>query len=574
MTRSKKSKEARRAAREQSALDSSHRTVAKKAYNVSQNKLEHFEDLMDPTSRDMAEAQYLAAIADPAHAPITGVPLALGGIPRTSIKVRAKYATTMLTDATTGDLAIGCFSCRGRDQPLDVNDVPGHYALDMDSNLVPKYGKPDAILPNQFLAQLIVGGYTDGKLPAVGSTKTTTQDNTIATADPGISFIRTRGRLVAQVVEIFPAGPMLTTQGIGLSVVQNENGDTGLNDIDANAAYQLQNTTRNSFPLANWGNDRVVRFVRVPTDQQDLAFLPCDFSAMGVGPAAPGWETAGAVWAAFYINGGPPSMPVRVETTCIWEFVNSATSLATPNPAFSYKGPALAQPIGAMNRGLDYGPDSPEHQARVSGAVHSALVQEHGPKKATGFASILSKVGGFLGGLAKKAIPQLVGLATTALSDGLIPPQLGAGLADEAFSIADQISMLPAPPDHGLAPSVRVFDEDGRELERIERERGRLHREERAIRDLPARLTQFNSLRSVCESALRSHLNAVKTSEPAVSDGPTTSPTEVQPVRSETQLKGPICECGPCSPATVGAVVKMKVFDGRTEVVFCSCGQD
>jgi len=447
--------------------------VHKDRFDVSSKPLEHFEEMMDPTLRDKAEIQYEWLVADPADAELVGVPLALGGVPPTSVKVRMKLAKTMIS-SPTGEIAVGFYNCSGPpDNPIVLSASDYTIAIDNSvGNTLPKIATRDVngVQEPGYEPPLIVAGYWESGLPAVGTSNAPplVQSNALTVPNPGLNLQGT-GRLVAQEVEIYPVGPVLTTQGLGYTVVLNETSSESLNGQTAQTAFSLQNTQRHSFPLANWDAKHVIRAVRVPMAQSDVNLLRTDYTFLGTQPTLPQYPSylnAGELWGAFFGTGMAPNQPFRIETTVVYEFVSSNYAFATPNNSVSGAGVESLQPIRDHLPGGVY---STEHKkANISGALAHTMVDQHGPKHAAGFASILSKAGGALGEVAKEVLPSLLGAALSAGTDGMIPPQIGAGLGREAFTIANSLSGAPAesigqvpmiaPPQPSTHPRIEEID--------------------------------------------------------------------------------------------------------------------
>jgi hypothetical protein len=501
-------------------------------YDVTDDALDHFEEMMDPTEREITEAEYLHLIADPEHARMVGVPLSLGGVPPTSVKIRVKVGTTM-TVGPTGSLAIAIYGCQGAVQSDDPAEA-GYY-WDLKGNLLPKIGYmlADGI---QYRQPIIAGGYLSGVLPLgnVNKTLDSVPDNLLGVPNPGLNFAGTVGRVVAQSTDIYPVGPFLTQQGIGIAVSMKETGAYALNGLDPATAFSLNNTQRQTFPLANWNPDHTVRFIRIPMEQKDVNQLNCDFGAADpVEPPAPGWNPAGPIQSAFFAQGCDPSQQFRVESTIVYEFINGSYAMSTENGVASSVGPEIAHTIGTtLNTGVT---DKNTLPARQTGAWAESLVDQHGPKHATGFASILSKVGGAIGKVAKEALPSLLGLATSALSEGTIPPQVGSTIGREILTLGDKLSGH-APVSHAplLLPSsssrIEVLPDDY-EIKESER------------------ITNGNWV-------------VIPKSPPQVATEVGLSTTS-----AATKTTGTECQCDANSPIRIGCKVVVK----DTGPVFCSC---
>lgn len=434
----------------------------KREVDAAEEPLRRLETLMDPTSRDIAEAKYLHLIAEPATAEPVGVPLALGGIPPTSVKVRVTVAQTM-TCGPSGSLAIALYACRSPtyDYPLNGAPVNADYNnMSIDANLCPKIIRDLTINPPPmtFEPAVIATGHPAPlqPLPSLGDSKSVGPALQLSVSDLGLSYARADARLVAQEVEIYPAGNIGQSAGVMYSVVPNDSSSVALNGQNASGAFQLQNTTRTSFPVANWPSDQVVRFVRVPQNKEDLNFMPVDFSDFPVAAPAGVFNAAGPIWAALFIQGTYSGMPVRVESTLVYEYKASSYAFATVNnqSAVSSMDPAGLHNMqrnlnrGAISRGLKH--------LMSSGAVAETLVSQKGPKHATGFMSFLSKLGGELGTLAKEVLPGLLGMGMSALSEGAIPPQVGTGIANEIVHLGDQVAGIPSPKTHGFVPNPNL----------------------------------------------------------------------------------------------------------------------
>jgi hypothetical protein len=415
---------------------------------------------MDPTSRDIAEAEYLHMIAEPASAKPVGVPLSLGGIPPTSVKVRVTVAQTMVT-GLSGDLAIALYASRSPqyDYPLSGPPVNSDYDdIYVAGNLCPKIIRdnlpPGGPYPMTYEPPIIATGHAGPlePLPVLGASKSVGPSFQLAVSDLGLSYVGAQARLVAQEVEIYPAGNIGQTAGVMYSVVPNDSTSTALNGLNASQAFQLQNTTRTSFPVANWPNDQVIRFVRVPQNKEDLNFMPVDFSDFSVA-AAGDFVAAGPIWAALFIQGTYQGMPVRVESTLVYEYKAASYAFATANnqSAASTMDPGT---LHAMHRNLNRGVASRAFKhLQSAGAVAETLINEKGPKHATGFMSFLSKLGGELGNLAKEVLPGMIGMGMSALSEGAIPPQVGTGIGKEIVHLGDQIVSTDGVRTHGFVPN-------------------------------------------------------------------------------------------------------------------------
>jgi len=435
-----------------------HHVTPKERMDVSTQALDHFEEMMDPTARDIAEVKYEHIIADPAGAELVGVPMALGGVPPTSVKVRMRLAKTMIS-SNTGEIAIAFYNCSGPPDSSSYATFDDVEALTKSlGNTLPKWGRfgaaPTTI--DLYRPPLVVGGYFGSGIPALGDSNATplVDSNSLTVPDPGLSLRPGVGRLVAQEVEIYPVGPMLTTKGLGYTVILNETASSALNGRTPQDAYQLQNTQRHSFPLANWDPDHVIRAVRVPMAQTDVNLLSTDYTNY---QDEPGYYTkynylkAGEVWGAFFGTGLEPAQAFRVETTLVYEFVASQYAFATANNAVTGNGTEL---LTGIKEALPAGVYSQAHlPANKAGAVAHAMTEQHGPKHAAGFASFLKKVGGGIGKVAEEVLPKLLGAALTAGTEGMLPPQVGDMLGREAFTLVNGFSGAPVQ-SLGVAPMV------------------------------------------------------------------------------------------------------------------------
>lgn len=417
---------------------------------VSSGALRHFEEMMDPTLRDIAEVKYQHLVADPDHGELVGVPLSLGGVPPTSVKVRMKLAKTMIS-SPQGEVAIGFYNCSGPpDNP--VIDTFGDTALEIlhsVGNTMPKIATRDigGVQTPGYEPPLVIGGYW-ATLPEVGGSAAPplVQSNALTVPNPGLDLLGGTGRLVAQEVEIYPVGPMLTTEGLGYTVILNETSSESLNGRNAQDAFSLQNTQRHSFPLANWDSNNIIRAVRVPMAQSDVNLIKTDYTFLPQQPTPvqPSYLNSGEFWGGFFATGTAPNQPFRVETTLVYEFSSSQYAFATSNSSTSGSGTEILAPIKEHLPGGVY---SREHKhANIAGAMAHTMSDNHGPKHAAGFASFLSKAGGVLGDVAKEVVPSLLGAALSAATDGVVPPSIGAGLGREAFTIANSFSGAPREP--------------------------------------------------------------------------------------------------------------------------------
>lgn len=385
-------------------------------FQASRGQLAHFEDMMDPTSRHLAEVKYMHLVLDPKNADLTGVPLALGGVPPESVKVRMTLGNTM-TVGLSGDLAVALYSCGG----VPERDFPDNYD-GLLQNLLPKQGYLSGVLG--YREPIICGGYLTGVTPVIGVSKgsDSVAENQMGVPNPGITLNKAVGRVVSQEFVIYPTGSLLTTKGLATAVTSRDSMSDSLNGVSAAGAFALQNVDRNTFPLANWEPDHRVRFVRAPSEQADINLLPTDFSRVLADPGG-GWNQAGSIWGAFFAQGCDPGQTFRVECTVVYEFASSSYAMATKNMTSSNSGAGLTMPgTQALPPGVY--PEAVTDKIKAGALAHN-MAQEYGNKHAAGFGSILSKAGGVLGDVAKKVLPSLLGLAVSALSEGVIPPSVG-----------------------------------------------------------------------------------------------------------------------------------------------------
>lgn len=421
----------------------------KERMDVSTDALNHFEEMMDPTERDIAEVKYEHIVADPAGAELCGVPMALGGVPPTSVKVRMRLAKTMAASGS-GNISIAFYNCSG------PSDTAGAQSPDNVQNLVdslgntlPKFGIRETtpgVYITDYYPPTVVGGYFESGIPVLGDSSATPLpgSNSITVPNPGLTLLGGTGRLVAQEVEIYPVGPLLTTKGLGYTVVLNETSSNALNGQNHESAYQLQNTQRHSFPLSNWDPSHVIRAVRVPMAQSDVNLLPTDYTNY---TAAPGsftktyWQRTGEVWGGFFGTGLDAGQSFRVETTLVYEFVASGYAMATQNNTVTGSGPEMLTGLKQHLPAGVYGREQLE--LNKAGAIGHAMVEQHGPKHAAGLASVLTKIGGKVGQVAEAVLPQLLGAALTAGTEGIVPPQVGNLLGREAFTLVNSLSGAP-----------------------------------------------------------------------------------------------------------------------------------
>jgi hypothetical protein len=220
-------------------------------------------------------------------------------------------------------------------------------------------------------------------------------------------------------------------------VVLNETSSSALNGQFPSNAFDLQNVQKHSFPLANWDPDCVIRAVRCPMAQTDVNLLHTDYTQVsGAVPGSPSYNVAGEVWGCFMGTGLTSMQAFRVETTLVYEFVGSQYTFSTSNNSTSSKGLEI---VSAIKENLPAGVyERPTLEAQKAGSVAHAMVDTHGPKHAAGFASFLSKAGGVIGDVAKEVLPAVLGMALTAGTEGMIPPQVGYGLGREAFFLDQQ----------------------------------------------------------------------------------------------------------------------------------------
>lgn len=170
---------------------------------VSRKAFRRFEKQVDPTRRLEHDLEYLRLLADPINSKKVGIPLSVGGVATQSVKLR-QFATQEFTvPAGQTELMLSFMNCSGPQRAR----LPANWSEAL-GNTLPKI----TILGFQQNATVAV-------LPNPDQNRTPRYAETldigisVATPNPALALENTFGRVVAQVVQVYPTSNVLDAQG-------------------------------------------------------------------------------------------------------------------------------------------------------------------------------------------------------------------------------------------------------------------------------------------------------------------------------------------------------------------------
>lgn len=425
-----------------------------KNVSASEGMRRKLVDYLDPTQRDLAESKYLHLLADPANAEVVGVPLAVGGLAPTSVKVRLYSENIMFADAA-GNVTLSMINSSGP-QAFNQPQFGSTTIEEVWHNHLPRVFKLAAPPYAKSISSGICAVIHQGNTPPYGQPVPYAPPlwETIGYPSAGLSYDQSMGRVVATQVCITPISPGVITSGSGLVVQSNDMGGVTLNNASYEDLAKLQAADRNSAPLATFIDGVAWWLTRFPQDPEDVNWLPTDYTNLTDGFLVPDTEIAD-IWGVFAARGCQPGQAFTVKIWNVLEYRSNRYAFATPNVA-SDSAVSMVSPL-ANHLPTIHHPD--DHQALVAAAMARGEVERRGPNHAKGLFAWLSDIAAPVGRIAKAVLPGLLGMATSALSEGAIPAPLVAGIANGVINFDPLSGVEPIRRIEG-PPRIEEIDDD------------------------------------------------------------------------------------------------------------------
>lgn len=397
--RRKKREEAREKSKKDDQANSMKHQIAmdeRHVPHISKKSLERFTRFLDPTAARAAELKYLRCVTDPASAPLSGVPLVVGGVPPKSVKLRLRMTEEVSVKPPAGtpppggfplgqDLFLGFQNCSGSQGLSDRNPVTanGPMTLRIGNTLPGLYleqgtgGNGPVVIggPWMTISNQATGAYG---LPAASQIPGLDFEFVVG-ANPGVDLAGSVGRLVAQEVRIYPTSNILDAQGTMTLFQTSYTQSTGLNDVTYPELYQEQAIFREAHAVSGWDPEECLRAIRVPTAPEDLNWLPTDHTDTTTLPTQtlPLWA-CGDLWSVFVASGCKPGTTFRVETDMVLELNNTLYSFATGNSVGGHQE-TVAQ-LTHHVRPHTAGPALPPPEYAGDKAIVNAMKHEEGAR--------------------------------------------------------------------------------------------------------------------------------------------------------------------------------------------------
>jgi hypothetical protein len=403
---------------------------------------------LDPIERDLAEVEYEHVLLEPEEAEMVGVPLAVGGVAPTSMKVRCRQRTSFVAD-NGGRACFSVFNCSAPQGAVLVED-PG----DENVDFIREANRNNRLAwlntgGNVVRQPIVAGSLFGGASPGYGEPIPTIPGNVFIPAfNPQLALANTLGRVVAQEFRVFPTDSVLLTKGTGTIVQATTNGDVGLNGKTFAQVYDLQSVELTTLSLTNWRPGEKFAANRFPLQVEDVNWMPT--YAPDDSHRVP-FNEAGTIWASFYADGCSPNQSFGVELITVYEFRNNAFPFGTPNMTTS----ASLELTSSLrtDHGAVAGTPSELHLHRIA-SLAASRARQMGVKHAGGFMDWLKDSAvPALGRAASSLLPKIGGLALSMLSEGTIPPSISIPALEAGVQMFHPLSGLktiereaPSPP--------------------------------------------------------------------------------------------------------------------------------